>query len=153
MTRSKLLIGSVLGMCLVTTAITAQSTSSAPEKQNAGAPATKVTGCVERADQLGSTGAESSTVDSQHFMLVRAEPTSGKAPASVPKGTAGTLGPMYRLVVDAEKMNPHVGHKVELTGTADKLANAPASSTASSPSTAPTFKVQSIKMLAETCGR
>ena len=153
MRRSKLLLGTVLGLCLATAAIAAQSTSSAPEPQNAAASATKVTGCVERADQLGSTGAEPSTVDSQHFMLVRAQPTSGKAPATVPKGTAGTLGPMYRLVVDAGKMNPHVGHKVELTGTVDTTANAPASATASSPSTAPAFKVQSIKMLAETCGR
>jgi hypothetical protein len=152
MTRSTILIGSVLGVCLATAGIAAQTASSAPEKQNAGSSATRVTGCVERADQLGSTGAEPSTVDSQHFMLVRAQPTSGNASAS-PKGTTGTLGPMYRLLVDAGKMNPHVGHKVELTGTVDKTANAPQSSTASSPSTAPTFKVQSIKMLAETCGR
>jgi len=152
MTRTTALLASALAVCIATAGLAGQTPSSAQTTRDSASSATTVTGCVERADQLGATGAEPSTVDSQHFMLVRAEPGSGKT-ASVPKGTAGTLGPIYRLIVDAGKVNPHVGHKVEITGTIEKGANAPASSTASSPSTAPAFKVQSIKMLSETCGR
>jgi hypothetical protein len=151
MTRMNALLATALG-CIATAGLAAQTPGSAQPTRDSATSATTVTGCVERADQLGSTGAQSATVDSQHFMLIRAQPGSVKED-SVATGTAGTLGPMYRLIVDAGKINPHVGHKVEITGTVEKAANAPASSTASSPSTAPAFKVQSIKMLSETCGR
>jgi hypothetical protein len=150
-----LLIGSAVTVWIATAGLAAQTASTSPKRSDAPpAKVTTVTGCVERADQLPSTGTETTTVDSQHFVLIRAQPSAGKAAAApTPTATAGSLGPMYRLVVDAQKLNPHVGHKVEITGTVEAAAGTRASSADASPSTSPSLTVQSIKMLSETCGR
>jgi hypothetical protein len=156
MTRMNLLIGSVMAVWIATAGLAAQTAGTTPAKGSAAptAKATTVTGCVERADQLTPGGTETTTVDSQHFVLIRAQPSSEKAPAAAtPTATAGSLGPMYRLIVDAQKLNAHVGHKVEITGTVEPAAGAPPKSTDPSPATSPSLTVQSIKMLSETCGR
>jgi hypothetical protein len=68
-----------------------------------------------------------------------------------PVGTGGTKGidKGYRLDADVEKLNPHVGHKVEITG----FVEAPAAMTPATSVNGPMVKVDSIKMLSETCGR
>lgn len=115
-----------------------------------------VTGCVERADQM-SGAAAATTVDSLSFVLIHAAKADR---ADAPKGTTGTPSSAakdttYRLAGDMSKLNPHVGHKVEVTGTLDAAAAKPAgaSADASSPSSAPRLTVVSLKMLAETCAR
>jgi hypothetical protein len=64
---------------------------------------------------------------------------------------------MYRLDGEMESMNPHVGHHVEITGTrvASGTGATPPSSNAVNPSAAnaPIVKVESVKMLSETCAR
>jgi hypothetical protein len=117
---------------------------------------TTLTGCVERADQMNATGTATTTVDSLSFVLIHA--TKGTA-AEAPKGTSGTppsvvQGRMYRLGADASKLNPHVGHKVEVTGTLDaRAADNAASGDPASVSSAPKLTVDTVKMLAETCAR
>jgi hypothetical protein len=61
---------------------------------------------------------------------------------------------MYRLDAEAAKLNPHVGHKVEVTGALDAPAT-PAPAIADPPSAehAPRLKVDTVKMLSETCAR
>jgi hypothetical protein len=49
-----------------------------------------------------------------------------------------------------EGAEPHVGHKVEITGFVDEPA---ATSGEDTSVTGPIVKVQSVKMIAETCGR
>ena len=155
---SRLLIGTAL-TCVFGFALHAQAPSSAQSRsRSSGQPSDKVTltGCVERADQMSGAATATTTVDSLSFVLIDA--TSGGA-AEAPKGTAGTTastakGSMYRLAGDMSKLNPHVGHKVEVTGTIDqqaKTSGAPADTP--SPSSAPQLKVVSLKMLAETCAR
>jgi hypothetical protein len=149
----KVMVGGGLMVWIVTAGLAAQPASTTAPKRSGARPAngTTVTGCIERADQLTPAGTEATTVDSQHFVLIRAQPGSGKATAAgTPTATAGSLGPMYRLVADAQKLNPHVGHKVEIVGTVERT-NTSASSTDASPSSAPTLTVRSLKMLAETC--
>ena len=149
-----LLIGSALAACMATSGLSAQTPGGGSGTTAPPAKATTVTGCVERADQLAASGTQTTTVDSQHFVLIVAQPSSANPPAAAtPRSTAGSLGPMYRLVVDAKKLNPHVGHKVEVTGTLAAAANAQAPATDPSPSTAPMLTVQSVKMLSETCAR
>ena len=106
-----------------------------------------ITGCVERADQVASpTATVGTTVDSLTFVL-RTPPPSETAGTS---GTrpAGDKG--YRLDGDVAKLNPHVGHKVEISGFVTEPA---ATSGAASSGEGPKVKVDSIKMLSETCAR
>jgi hypothetical protein len=58
----------------------------------------------------------------------------------------------YRLDADDSKLNPHIGQKVEITGTVEESS----SSGAAKPSTSvaasePTLKVSSVKMVASSC--
>ena len=135
-------------------ALHAQTPDSAQARQTSGK--VTLTGCVERADQMSGATA-TTTVDSLSFVLIHA--TKG-ASADAPKGTAGTTSSaskdaMYRLAGDSSKLNPHVGHKVEVTGTLDAAAAKPsgASSDTPSASSAPKLTVLDLKMVAETCAR
>jgi hypothetical protein len=119
-----------------------------------------VTGCIERADQVTTSAANTADPDSLQYVLVRPAPgqsSTGVAPA--PTGTAGTAGDsrvMYRLSGDQQKLNPHVGHKVEIVGTPSVMAPASAaagSATASALPTgsAPGLTVESVRMIDATC--
>jgi hypothetical protein len=133
-------------------AFVAQATTSAPQPQTPTKAPEKITitGCVERADQMAAAGAVGTTTDSLHFVLtsIPTEPvaTTGTKGASAPSMDKG-----YRLDADVAKLNPHVGHKVEITGFVDEPAT-PTAGTATSVN-GPMVKVQTIKMLSETCGR
>jgi hypothetical protein len=135
--------------CVVT--LHAQSPANGP------APAEiTVTGCVERADQVAASTTAAATVDSLTFMLIHAE--NGTADRQQPTGTSGAggaaKGSSYRLDADVSTLNPHVGHKVEVTGTVDAPTSPSATSTEpTSPSNAPRLKVAHVKMVSETCAR
>jgi hypothetical protein len=107
-----------------------------------------LSGCIERADQMRGADTIGTTTDSMHFVLVtiptEAVGTSGSASAA-PARDRG-----YRLDADPKVLNPHVGHKVEITGFVDEPA---ATSGEATSATGPMVKVQSVKMIAETCGR
>ena len=120
-----------------------------------------VTGCVERADQVAPTGTLGTTVDSLDFVLI----ASNDNPSPAATGTAGTsgstpgepttpaAGPMYKLDAETGKLNPHVGHKVEVSGTLEKAADVSGSPATDPLAAARTLKVDSVKMLAATCPR
>jgi hypothetical protein len=134
------------------------STASATPDQSAAPAKITLTGCVERADQVASSGAAATTVDSLSFMLIHASKDGGAASRPEAVGTSGTVstskGDMYRLDADVAKLNPHVGHKVEVTGVLDSTAaSAPAATDPPSRESAPKVKVETVKMLAETCAR
>jgi hypothetical protein len=106
-----------------------------------------ITGCVERADQVaGAASTLGTTVDSLSFVLLT--PPSGTAGTSGTKNAGSDKG--YRLDGDVKKLNPHVGHKVEISGFVDEPAATGGTAAAAN---GPKVKVESIKMLAETCGR
>jgi len=113
-----------------------------------------LTGCVERADQMAAASAAS--VDSLTFMLLHA--ARGTADEVKPIGTSGTkedaTNTTYRLDGEVSTLNPHVGHKVEVTGTLDAPA-APTSPTVEpiGAANAPRLKVAHVKMVSETCAR
>ena len=113
-----------------------------------------LTGCVERADQMAAASA--ANIDSLTFMLIHA--ARGTADEVKPIGTSGTKDDArdatYRLDGEVATLNPHVGHKVEVTGTLEP----PAAPTAQSvepigPANAPRLKVDYVKMVSETCAR
>jgi len=110
-----------------------------------------VTGCVQRADTAAPTGTSGSTAaasSSSKFILENAK--SGSSSSSSTAGTTGSASSAtassYKLDADDAKLTPHVGHKVEISGTIES-----ASSAASSSMSSPTLKVDSVKMIASTC--
>ena len=112
-----------------------------------------VSGCVERADQAAGNTA-TTTVDSLEFVLIKSQPekptgTTGTATADA--SAAPTSDRMYRLDGRVDELNPHVGQKVEISGTVAEMPTAPAGT--SSATTAPRLKVESIKTLSPTCAR
>ena len=141
----------MLRFWLAAAALAAQTTTATPQPKTSTKSPEKITitGCVERADQMASAGASTlgTTVDSLSFVLVDM-PASGTAGTSGVKGSSTDKG--YRLDADVAKLNPHVGHKVEISGYVDEPA---ATNGAASSVNGPKVKVESIKMIAETCGR
>jgi hypothetical protein len=155
--RTRQFLSSAAAACLFSVCALAQTQPPAPpsvpdQKSSSEANRVTVSGCVERADQMQSAAA-TTTVDSLSFVLIK--PTAGK-----PIGTSGAVDVgsdaansdrMYRLDAPIEQLNPHVGHKVEITGTVVDSATAPAG--AGSSTNAPRLKVDSVKMLDPTCPR
>src|SRR2546427_2292876 len=105
----------------------AQTSTTTSQRNTSATDRFTVTGCIERADQISQTGALGTTVDSLDFVLIKTNAGRTAAPTT-PKGTSGTSGAsataadatlagrLYRLDANSKTMNPHVGHKVELTG-------------------------------------
>ena len=107
----------------------------------------KVVGCVERADQVMPATA-GTTVDSLSFVLINPPQSTGGTPGTPSGSTERTV--TFRLDGDVNALNPHVGHKVEVTGVVQPAAATDASDPAS-PANAPTLKVETITLVAETC--
>ena len=148
----------MIGILALATSIALQAQTPATRDSKQTKPGQiPVTGCVERADQVSGAVTAGTTVDSLSFMLIKA--TRGTAADSRTTGTAGATpsadkGGMYRLDADLATLNPHVGHKVEITGTLLSANASPADGVdPSSASNAPKVKVNQVKMLSETCGR
>lgn len=60
-------------------------------------------------------------------------------------------GAQHQLSGYANKLKPHVGHEVEITGTPGVHTEAPTSDAGSSPRQIDDIKVSSIKHIADTC--
>ena len=118
-----------------------------------------LTGCVERADAVTGASSAAADVDSLSFVLIQASKgtaadapariatNSTSAPKAVPKGS------VYRLDGDVKTLNPHVGHRVEVSGTVQAATATPAAAADTSPAIAPLMKVAHVKMVSETCAR
>ena len=150
----------VMSMVLASGCVFALHAQTPTTPQSNAAPASRITltGCVERADQMTPSGTATTTVDSQSFVLIHATKSGTTEPRSEGVGTSGAAntgkGSMYRLDADRSKLNPHVGHKVEVTGALDAAGNTtPATADPPSAENAPRLKVDTVKMLSETCAR
>ena len=136
-----------------TLAVMAQTPSSSqPPSSQSLAKTMTVTGCLQRAQPApGGTSTAAGSMQPK-FVLTSISPSSSGA-----AGTSGTSGSStaseYRLDFDEAKLTPHVGHKVEITGTVVPMSSTPpsAASAPSSTSNAPTLKVDNVKMIAATC--
>jgi hypothetical protein len=136
--------------CALTVSVSAQTTSptggASPPTFGMDKKVT-ITGCLERSQESVATN--------DRFVLNNIVPN---APAIA--GTAGTSGwekapkaTSYRLNAEDSKLSPHVGHKLEITGTVeDRPMSAVGTAGASGSATeAPKFKVEAIKMIASSC--
>jgi hypothetical protein len=136
------------------TAASAAGSASAPTANHV-----TVRGCIERADQVASATAPSGDPDSLQYVLVRPNPEQSSSAKSTPTGTTGASRVLYRLSGDEQKLNPHVGHTVEIVGAPSVMG---ANSTATTPTAsgaqaamptgpAPGLTVESVRMLDASC--
>ena len=141
----------------------AQTPTSPPQTTPSSTSADKVTvtGCVQRAmseSPTGTSGSATAAISDTQFILTNATSAASTAGTT---GTAGSssssmIAPRYRLDdAEKEKIAPHVGHQVEVTGTVDNASKS-TSPSASAGATgaaapAPKLKVDSVKMLASSC--
>ena len=143
------------------TALVAQTPTPSQTSPSSGSAKTiTVSGCIQRAAQAqtGTSGSASASRDSEvKFLLTSAAMSSSGATGTA--GTAGTAGAApsstavaseYRLDADDAKLTPHVGHKVEISGTVESSAGATQAPSASA-ANAPKLKVDAVKMVAATC--
>ena len=174
---SKKILTSLIAICASATIAASQATVPAGQTPapgtavpqpapSAAAKADSVTleGCIQRnapnpSATPGATGTAGS--DAGQFVLAHATKPMGAAGGAV--GTAGrtsadassaTIAPTYRLDGDDSKLTPHVGHKVEVTGSIQATSTNPITAPSASVGTgtgAPTFKVESVKMIAASC--
>src|SRR2546430_237845 len=137
-----------------TAAVLAQDTPGSQGSRSTSAKTITVTGCVQRAQQspTGTSGTRETTPSSPETKFVLANAAISTT------GTTGTSGAYpatsaaseYRLDTDEAKLTPHVGHKVEITGTVEQPTRAEQTPPASA-ANAPTLKVDNVKMVASTC--
>jgi hypothetical protein len=149
------------GLALLVSA-TAIGVSLQAQTQPASSSANKitVTGCVQRAmsdSPTGTSGVAGAAKPDTEFILANTSAgtsTAGTSGTTTPPSSAMTVAPRYRLD-DAEQAQiaPHVGHKVEISGTLDDASRStsPTPGATSTAAPAPKLKVDSIKMLASTC--
>ncbi len=160
---SKQILSGVLAsfVCSAVAVAAAQDPQTQPSGASGAASAKTmtVTGCIARAETpaAGATGTSgTSAADQPKFVLKNVSSSPASSSTAGTAGTAGTsssTGPTaseYGLVGTDAKLSPHVGHKVEITGTAAKPASAGQSS-ASSAAASPQLKVDNVKMISTTC--
>ena len=139
-------------VCAVTVGLAAQTPPPSSSTPQAGKQVT-LSGCIEKAP--AEAGASAATTPPAFILSNAAPAASASGSASGTVGTSGgaTAASKYRLDADAAKLTPHVGHKVEITGTVDEMSSSatpPSGATASSVA-GPKLKVDSVKMVAATC--
>ena len=107
-------------------------------------------GCIERqpASAAAVTGAPT-----MPFMLTNATTAGAGAPVATSGGAGAAAAKVsYRLDGTESTLTPHVGHKVEITGTVDEQRPASAAAGGTTSATpAGTLKVDSVKMVSTTC--
>jgi hypothetical protein len=134
-------------------AVMAQTPSSS-QPPSSPSSAKTVTGCLQRAQPApGGTSTAAGSMQPKFVLTSIAPSSSGAAGTSGTSGSSMTASE-YRLDFDEAKLTPHVGHKVEITGTVVPMSSTPppaAASASSSSANAPTLKVDNLKMIAATC--
>jgi hypothetical protein len=124
--------------CSVTVAAAQSGGAMADDKMAKQSPTVTVTGCV----------AEGTMAD--HYMLNNAMVSAG----GMMKNDAMSADHPASFALSGGDLKPHVGHKVEVTGTVSKMGHMDKdkmSPMAESAPKAPTLKVKTVKMLASTC--
>ena len=129
---------------------TAAPAAPATPAQRAPASASKkitISGCVARQPEGQSAAAGAPAMP---FSLTNAAAAGASGPVGTAGASTGAVAKTYRLDAAESMISPHVGHKVEITGTVEEQTVS-AGASASSTVTAPRLKAESVKMVAATC--
>jgi hypothetical protein len=139
-----------------TTSTTTQSAPAAASQSRDQSPSKAdsitVAGCVMRNTATPAASGAVGTSGSAASSFILSSVTK-PADSTDAQPAAGAIASSYRLEADDSKVSPHVGHKVEITGTVDKAmaSTTTAASGASTAASAPVLKVESVKMVAASC--
>jgi hypothetical protein len=118
-------------------------------KESAPSPAA-ATGTSGATGTTGTSGTKTdTTADAMKFVLANASASSADTTSSA---TTAAGAQTYRLIANEAALRPHVGKKLELTGTLEGSPSAsaePATTTASA--SGPALKVESGKVLSTPC--
>ena len=116
-----------------------------------------ISGCLQNAPAVTARGAAAESPAAAagtrpQFILSSAAMTSTAKPGQA-VGTAGSAATTYQLQGEATMLSPHLNKKVEVTGAVQSSASAAGAANAAAGSAAagPTLRVESVKMLTETC--
>jgi hypothetical protein len=149
--KTRIVFATVTALAL-TVALAAQappSSTPASAPQTAAVQTVIVTGCLKPIQPSATTAGTAGTTSMQpKFMITNLVTT----PAATGATTAGTATASkatiteYRLDFDEAKLTPHVGHKIEISGTPVVVTTTPAL-----PATVGTLKVTNVKMVASAC--
>lgn len=134
----------------------ASSASAALPPGPPGAPGTAGTAGTPGAAKPSDAGA-----NAPQFVLTNATVSSADAsgaanppepaPAGAPSASAGQT---YRLVANPTALSPHVGKKIEVTGTLEEASpSQSAQSAAGSEANAPALRAKSAKIIAASCSQ
>jgi hypothetical protein len=154
--------------CAMAVGVSAQQTPPAGGAQAPSAAASSnkvtVTGCLARpgaaatgtsgtaAPGAAGAGAASSTSAGAKFVLNNVMAAGTGSATAGTSGARPSLASSYQLDGDEAKLSPHVGHKIEITGTVeDKAAGGTSTAGAASTTAAPRLKVESVKMVSASC--
>jgi hypothetical protein len=131
------------------------------------ADATGATGTTAATGTAGATGTSGSADSDAKYILADASlkpadtsgaSTSPDTPASTspsPSTTTAGSGQTYRLIANPAALTPHVGKKLELTGTLveDNASASPNGAAASSAAQGPALRVESGKVVGNSCSQ
>jgi hypothetical protein len=128
---------------------------------------TAPTGTAGATGTSGTAGAAGAATDANaKFVLTNATVGPAAAPSSETSaaGSAGAAagaaagtqasadhGQTYRLVANPASLSPHVGKKLELTGTIVKASSSASAEPPASPANAPELRVEKGKVIAASC--
>jgi len=118
-----------------------QATAGQSSRSSAMGNTVTVEGCIQKgaaASPSGTTGTTGSSSASAFMLTSAAKPATSKETTPIASS--------YRLSAEDSKLSPHVGHKVEISGTVEQP-----SASASGAAAAPTLKVDNVRMIAATC--
>ncbi len=145
----------VLGAQTPSQGAPAAASTQTPARSVAKAVNLTVEGCVQRGPLAPSapSGAVGTTGSAASFILASASKPVGTSGAA--SGSSIAVAPTYRLDAEDSKLSPHVGHKVEVTGTVDSAMEGSRPTSPAEPlesiTHAPKLKVESVKMIAANC--
>ena len=98
-------------------------------------------------DAVGTSGTSVSTATA--FILATAMKPAGTSGSSA--ASSAPVASAYQLQVEDSKLIPHVGHKVEISGTLVATPPTTAAASARGATPSPTLKVATVRMIEETC--
>jgi hypothetical protein len=144
-----------------------QATAPAPAAAPAQSTEGKITGagCLQEAppSPVGTSGTAAPAPPAATDAPAKSDPASGEArlilanavpsPAGSSASASNSSAPQtYRLIANAASLKPHVGKKLELSGTVeDQKSSAPSANSSSSMSDGPQLRVEAGKVIAEKC--